>query len=67
MKKSGRVLGLIVCAVLALAPALAEAKAGGGASSGSRGSRTYQSAPSTPTAPQPKPVERSATDPSQQR
>jgi predicted lipid-binding transport protein (Tim44 family) len=51
----------MVCAALAFAPALAEAKAGGGASGGSRGSRTYQSAPATPTAPQAKPVERSAT------
>lgn len=65
--KSRHVIGLFACAMLALAPALAEAKAGGGISGGSRGARTYQSAPATPTAPQSKPVERSATDPAQQR
>jgi predicted lipid-binding transport protein (Tim44 family) len=65
MKKSRGILGLTLCAALALAPALAEAKAGGSFSGGSRGSRTYNSAPSTPTAPQAKPVERSATSPSQ--
>jgi predicted lipid-binding transport protein (Tim44 family) len=36
---------------LALAPALSEARPGGGASSGSRGSRTYTAPPSTQTAP----------------
>lgn len=36
---------------LALAPALAEARAGGRSSSGSRGDRTYQAPPSTQTAP----------------
>jgi predicted lipid-binding transport protein (Tim44 family) len=65
MKTSRGILGLMLCAALAFAPALAEAKAGGGMSSGSRGSRTYNSAPSTPTAPQAKPVERSATNPAQ--
>ncbi|MBI3709720.1 MAG: TIM44-like domain-containing protein, partial [Proteobacteria bacterium] len=45
----------------ALAPALAEARAGGGTSAGSRGTRTYQSAQATPTAPQSAPVERSTT------
>lgn len=54
-------LGLAVAAVLVLAPAMAEARAGKGSSSGSRGSRTYQAAPATPTAPQAKPVERSVT------
>ncbi|MGG5811333.1 Tim44 domain-containing protein [Falsiroseomonas sp. CW058] len=36
---------------LALAPAIAEARPGGGSSSGSRGSRTYSAPPSTQTAP----------------
>lgn len=36
---------------LALAPALSEARPGGGSSSGSRGSRTYTAPPSTQTAP----------------
>lgn len=60
-----RFLGAILAVTLALAPALVEAKAGGGTSSGSRGSRTNQSAPATPTAPQGKPVERSATQQTQ--
>lgn len=50
--------------MLALAPALAEARAkGGGGSIGSRGARTYNTAPSTPTAPQSAPMERSMTQP----
>ncbi len=36
---------------LALAPAIADARPGGGSSSGSRGSRTYSAPPSTQTAP----------------
>jgi predicted lipid-binding transport protein (Tim44 family) len=54
-------LVLALGAAVALAPALAEARAGGGTSAGSRGARTYQSAPATPTAPQSTPVERSTT------
>jgi len=50
--------------MLALAPALAEARAkAGGGSIGSRGARTYNTAPSTPTAPQAAPMERSMTQP----
>lgn len=60
-----RFLGAVMAVALALTPALVEAKAGGGSSAGSRGSRTYQSAPATPTAPQGKPVERSATQQTQ--
>lgn len=53
---------VFTCAVLALAPSLAEARAGGGSSMGSRGSRTY----STPNGAQP--MQRSITPqaPSQQ-
>ena len=58
-------LALFFAAVIALAPALAEARAGGGSSMGSRGTRTYNSAPATPTAPQSRPVERSMTQPQQ--
>jgi predicted lipid-binding transport protein (Tim44 family) len=58
-------LALFFAAVIALAPALAEARAGGGSSVGSRGTRTYNSAPATPTAPQSRPVERSMTQPQQ--
>ena len=50
------VLTFILCA----APALAVARAGGGASFGSRGARTYNSVPWTPTAPQARPLDRSA-------
>jgi hypothetical protein len=42
---------LVLALVLALAPALADARPGGGLSFGSRGSRTYSSAPGTSTAP----------------
>jgi predicted lipid-binding transport protein (Tim44 family) len=44
-------LAAVAVATLALAPALSEARPGGGASSGSRGSRTYSAPPSTQTAP----------------
>lgn len=58
---------LVVCAAaLALAAGAAEARVGGGKSFGSRGSRTYDAAPSTTTAPrQAQPIERSMTQPSQ--
>lgn len=59
-------LALFTAAVIALAPVLAEARAGGGSSVGSRGTRTFNSAPATPTAPQSRPVERSITQPQQQ-
>lgn len=58
-----RLFGLVAAAIIALAPALAEARAGGGASAGSRGARTQQSAPPTRTAPEARPVERSSTAP----
>jgi predicted lipid-binding transport protein (Tim44 family) len=65
IRKPTSILAAILVASIALAPALAAAKAGAGSSSGSRGSRTYQAAPATPTAPAAKPVERSATPPGQ--
>lgn len=49
--RASRILTGLVVASLALAPALAVAKAGGGASMGSRGARTYSAPPSTNTAP----------------
>ncbi len=50
-----------LAAVLALAPAVAEAKAGSGASFGSRGARTFSAPPVTNTAPRTaSPFERSA-------
>jgi predicted lipid-binding transport protein (Tim44 family) len=54
-----------VAAIVLLVPAMADARVGGGANSGSRGSRTNQAPPPTRTAPAVKPVERSAT-PTQQ-
>ena len=62
-RKSVTWLALLLGAVIALAPALAEARAGGKSSAGSRGARTYQAPPSTPTAPQAAPMERSMTTP----
>jgi predicted lipid-binding transport protein (Tim44 family) len=53
---------MAVALTVALAPALAEARPGGGGSFGSRGSRTYSAPPSTNTAPRTAaPVERSMT------
>jgi predicted lipid-binding transport protein (Tim44 family) len=55
---------VLVAALLALAPALAEARAGGGSSQGSRGSRTYQSNDAQPmqrsTQPQASPAQQGA-------
>jgi predicted lipid-binding transport protein (Tim44 family) len=49
---------------LALAPGLAEARAGGGGSMGSRGSMTYSAPPTTRTAPSSaQPMQRSMTQP----
>ncbi len=50
------IFAAVLGAALILAPALAEARAGGGKSSGSRGSQTFQSTPA-------KPIERSITQP----
>lgn len=60
-----KLLGIIgLGLMLAVLPALVEAKAGrSGGSMGSRGSRTYDAAPSTPTAPSAAPVQRSVTPP----
>jgi predicted lipid-binding transport protein (Tim44 family) len=61
MTLRARMGALVLCALLALAPAVAEARAGGGFSAGSRGARTYSAPPSTRTAPAARPVERSVT------
>jgi predicted lipid-binding transport protein (Tim44 family) len=50
-----------IAAAIIIAPSLAEARAGAGSSSGSRGSHTDQAPPPTQTAPKAKPVERSTT------
>lgn len=65
MTRTRAATGVLIALALALAPALAEARAGLKGSFGSRGMRTYQSAPATPTAPQARPVERSMTQPGQ--
>jgi predicted lipid-binding transport protein (Tim44 family) len=55
----------VIAALVVVAPTLAEARAGGGTSSGSRGGKTDQAPAPTQTAPQSKPVERSKTEPQQ--
>jgi len=68
--KTFRWLALIAAlAIVApiLAPTMAEARAGAGTSSGSRGSKTDQAPPPTNTAPEAKPMERSKTPPQQQQ
>ncbi len=53
---------LLIAIVLALAPAVAEARAGGGFSFGSRGGRTFSPPPVTSTAPRgADPINRSMT------
>jgi predicted lipid-binding transport protein (Tim44 family) len=47
----GTLLAAAAALTLALAPVIADARPGGGSSSGSRGSRTYSAPPSTQTAP----------------
>jgi len=62
MLSSKVLLAAGLAALLALAPAVAEARAGGGSSFGSRGSRTFSAPPSTTTAPRTAaPMERSMT------
>ena len=51
MRRFAKVLTALAVVALALGPALAEARVGGGSSSGSRGSRTYSAPPATQTAP----------------
>lgn len=51
MRRQATILSAIAVGLLVLAPALAEARAGGRGSAGSRGARTYQAPPPTNTAP----------------
>ena len=53
-----------VAAAIVLVAADADARVGGGFSSGSRGMRTLSAPPSTPTAPAAAPIQRSMTQPS---
>ena len=65
MRRPSFVLTAMAAAALALAPALADARPGGGASSGSRGARTYSAPPTTNTAPgQARQFDRTMTEPS---
>lgn len=51
MRRTGFFIAATAALAMALAPSVADARAGGGSSSGSRGSRTYTAPPSTSTAP----------------
>src|SRR3546814_7675902 len=63
IRKPTSILVTILAAGFALLPALVEAKAGRGGGMGSRGMRTYDAAPATPTAPSAAPVQRTVTPP----
>lgn len=66
MRRIASVLAATAAVALALAPPLADARPGGGSSSGSRGSNTYSAPPSTSTAPgSARSFDRTATPPSQ--
>ncbi|WP_442756774.1 TIM44-like domain-containing protein [Methylocystis sp. JAN1] len=61
-QKRGSLISVVLAALLALAPAIAEARMGGGGSFGSRGSRSWSAPPSTRTSPgMASPFERSDT------
>ena len=51
MRRCARLLAAFAALSLALGPAIAEARPGGGGSSGSRGARSYSAPPATRTAP----------------
>jgi predicted lipid-binding transport protein (Tim44 family) len=53
----------IVAAAIAMLASTADARVGGGISSGSRGTRTFSAPPSTSTAPSASPMQRSVTQP----
>ncbi len=64
MRRISRFLAATAVASLAFAPVLADARPGGNASSGSRGSRTYSAPPATNTAPSTaRPMDRTMTEP----
>jgi predicted lipid-binding transport protein (Tim44 family) len=65
MRRPAFLVTAFAALAMIMVPALAEAKPGGGSSSGSRGSRTYSAPPPTQTAPNTaRPMERTATQPS---
>src|SRR6185312_7698866 len=62
MRRTSYLLATVAALSLALAPGLADARAGGGSSSGSRGSMTWSAPPTTRTAPTAtQPMQRSMT------
>ncbi len=62
MRRSSSFIAAIAVAALAFTPSLADARAGGGSSMGSRGGRTFSAPPSTNTAPSmAAPMDRSTT------
>ena len=62
MRRTSYLLATVAALSLALAPGLADARAGGGTSSGSRGSMTWSAPPTTRTAPySAQPMQRSMT------
>lgn len=63
MRRTALVLSALAFGLLVLAPAVAEARGGRGASMGSRGSQTYSAPPPTRVAPAPaRPIERSMNE-----
>jgi predicted lipid-binding transport protein (Tim44 family) len=65
MRRPAFLVTAFAALAMIMVPALAEAKPGGGSSSGSRGSRTYSAPAPTQTAPNTaRPMERTATQPS---
>ena len=65
MRRPAFLLAAFAAAALALAPAIADARPGGGSSMGSRGARTYSPPPSTQTAPgSARQMDRTITEPS---
>lgn len=65
MRRTSLLFAVLASLALAFAPGLADARAGGGMSFGSRGSRTFSAPPTTSTAPfGGAPMQRSLTQPS---
>jgi predicted lipid-binding transport protein (Tim44 family) len=65
MRRKNNLIAAAAVLALALTPGLADARAGGGSSMGSRGSNTFSAPPSTSTAPySTQPMQRSMTQPS---
>src|SRR5262245_61231732 len=61
LKSKRSLFAMALAGAIALAPALADARGGGGTTAGSRGTRTYQSAPPTQTAPAARPAQQGTT------